>query len=187
MTSCRTWFKICSKIKPINIAASTLFVFVLYCLGLKSHSTWQMLHMTLLVHFLLSVLLLLVGILKDALYNWVYVIPHNAFAAFSQIHSVGYYCLQYASTNTNSYACMKRDVAGTLEDCYSRNKTFRGRGTLSNKIDITGKTFGGTNTITSDNWKTEQVLWDTSPFFSRKKVLGFRNVKYFILSRLATS
>lgn len=42
---------------------------------------------------------------------------------------------------------MKRDVAGTLEDCYSRNKTFRGRGTLSNKIDITGKTFGGTNTL----------------------------------------
>lgn len=147
MTSCRTWFKICSKVKPINIAASKLFVFVLYCLGLKSHSTWQMLHVTLLVHFLLSVLLLLVGILKDALYNWVYVIPHNAFAAFSQIHSVGYYCLQYASTNTNSYACMKRDVAGTLLDWYSRNNTFRGRGTLSNKIDIAGKTSAGTNTL----------------------------------------
>lgn len=77
---------------------------------------------------------------------------------------------------------MQRDVAGALADCYFRNKKFRGRGNLSNKIDIAGKTFGGHKHPTSDSWKTEQVFWDTSPFFSRKKVLGFRNVKYFILS-----
>lgn len=42
---------------------------------------------------------------------------------------------------------MQRDVAGALADCYFRNKKFRGRGNLSNKIDIAGKTFGGTNTL----------------------------------------
>jgi len=50
------------------------------------------------------------------------------FAAFSQIHSNGYYSLQYASTNTDTNACVQHDVAEAFVAWYFRNKRgFQGR------------------------------------------------------------